>query len=80
LHLKKWYCHTSFTGAQMTQITLPDETVELDKLLEEVSRLAQARELLDEIWTHFGPYGTGEPMPVQLISKLQRYFRFDDSE
>lgn len=64
----------------MTQITLPDETVEIPKVLKELAKLAEARKILDEIWSHFGPYAYQEPMPDEIITKLRGYYDFDDSE
>ena len=57
----------------------------MDKLMEELTRLQEAYELLGEVYSEIGPYGfdyNGEKTYVsdELRRKLNRFFDFDDNE
>lgn len=54
----------------------------LDKLLEEIEELKQAKELLEEIWHEVGPYSEEDDLKrIQKVrGKLRDHFNFDDSE
>ncbi len=50
-----------------------------DKLCNEIGKLQQAHELLEELYLAVGPYQDGE-IPDKTWSKVKDYFKFDDSE
>jgi hypothetical protein len=51
----------------------------IDKLLEELNRLQEAEALLKEIYSEIGPYNKA-PIWDQTMTRLNKYFKFDDSE
>lgn len=51
----------------------------LDKLLEELGELQEARSLLEQVYHHVSPYGN-RPVGAELLRKLNAFFKFDDSE
>ena len=56
----------------------------LPQLLNELGRLQEARELLEQVWEELGPYGHGGLQATVLtqptVVRLQRFFNFDDNE
>ena len=50
----------------------------LKQLLEEIEKLKQSEELLEQIWSELGPYST--QLPDSLMNNIRKYFKFDDSE
>lgn len=62
----------------------------LDKILNEIEDLKEAKMLLEKVWHWYGPYGPPTDlktpmrislaMPQELHKKLLKYFKFDDSE
>ncbi len=53
-------------------------TPNIGKLLEELYKLQEAHKLLEEVWLELGPYT--EKLSDELSNKLNRFFKFDDSE
>lgn len=51
----------------------------LPALMEEISRLQEADELLGRVFADCGPYGS-RPITNATLYALQRYMQFDDSE
>ena len=51
----------------------------LEKVLEEIDRLREAYELLEQVHLEHGAYGEN-PIPEKLRYKINNYFDFDDSE
>ena len=51
----------------------------LEKVLEDIEKLRQAYELLEQVFLEHGPYGDC-PIPDELRYKINNYFDFDDSE
>jgi hypothetical protein len=51
----------------------------LDKTLEDIAKLREAYELLEQVYLEHGPYKTG-CIPTALRYKINNYFGFDDSE
>jgi len=51
----------------------------LDKILEEVSRLKKSHELLEKIWLAHGPYQE-QYISKELWYKVNDHFGFNDSE
>ena len=58
-------------------ITPDIETIE--KLMEEIGKLQQGCALLEDIWFECGAYGEHR-IPFELMSRMQTFFDFDDSE
>jgi hypothetical protein len=57
----------------------------LDELMEEVAKLKEGNNLLEQVWAAHGAYGTGGPtgdgiIPDELRYKINHFFGFDDSE
>lgn len=52
--------------------------MELDKLLEEIQHLKDAKELLERVWAELGPYT--DHLTDRTRIELQKFFNFDDSE
>ena len=54
-----------------------------DQLTDDIEKAKEAYGLLEEVWHWHGPYGPRDgkkEMPEKLQIKLQRFFKFDDSE
>ena len=51
----------------------------IDKLFDEINRLKLALEILNDVWADIGPYNTGQ-VSQETLTKLHRFFNFDDSE
>lgn len=47
-------------------------------LLDELERAEKSKKLLEEIWLELGPYT--DKLPPELLSRMQDYFGFNDSE
>lgn len=60
----------------------------IDKLIEEIEELQEAKDLLESLYINIGPYNfrqlIREHFPdydsTKTISRLERFFDFDDSE
>lgn len=50
----------------------------LNKLLDELQHLKDAKDLLESIWSELGPYN--QALTEKTRYKLQDFFKFDDSE
>lgn len=53
--------------------------MKIDEFLAEISKLQDAAKLLEDIYSQVGPYNNGT-IDDKTISKMQKYFNFDDSE
>lgn len=53
----------------------------LEKLLEEIEDLREAKRLLEKIWLELDPYNSGHRhISNETWRRVQVYFKFDDSE
>ncbi len=58
----------------------------LEKLLEEIKRLQEAKKLLDRVWAEVDVYrgefrnGKDKEMTDDLMRDMRRFYDFDDSE
>jgi hypothetical protein len=53
----------------------------LEKLLDEIEDLREAKDLLDTILVECGGYGYSLPgMKPETLTRVQRFMKFDDSE
>jgi len=58
----------------------------IDKLIKEIEELQEAKNLLESLYVNIGPYNFRQiiennfPEPMETISRLERFFDFDDSE
>lgn len=58
----------------------------LDKLIKEIEKLQEAKDLLESLYFQIGPYNFRQiirkhfPEPTKTISRLEHFFDFDDSE
>ena len=50
----------------------------VDSIVAEIEHLKDAEELLIQVWTETGPYGT--KFSPELAEKIRKFFKFDDSE
>jgi hypothetical protein len=51
----------------------------LENVLEDVNKLLEGYDLLEQVYLEHGPYGDC-PIPDELRYKINNYFDFDDSE
>jgi hypothetical protein len=51
----------------------------IDAFFEEVNRMKLGLEILNDVWNDIGPYNMGE-VSKETLTKLHRFFKFDDSE
>lgn len=49
-----------------------------ESVKDHIKHLEKGQELLQQIWMQAG--GIGQPIPMELIVKLQGYFHYDDGE
>lgn len=66
------------------------KNVDLDDILDLVNRAKETEQLLDELYSAFGPYElqsllydkmkTNPCINPNLVTRLNNYFNFDDSE
>lgn len=56
-----------------------DSFENLENLLEDINRLKQAYNLLEQVYLEHCPYGT-DPISDKLRYKINDFFGFDDSE
>lgn len=51
----------------------------LDEMMEEIAKLKEGNDLLEQVWLEYGPYGEGS-IPDKLRYKINNFYGFDDSE
>ncbi|MNJ90171.1 hypothetical protein D3C87_77650 [compost metagenome] len=56
-----------------------DNVFDLNTFISEITHLQEAKELIERVFVEVGPYGNGK-ISEELLSKINDYMKFDDSE
>ena len=58
---------------------MPRDRTMIEELMEELKDLQKAKDLLETIYSEYGPYGTGT-ISDDTRQQVNNYFDFDDGE